>query len=373
MDLPYSNILPVDKLSQCFKNTTNSYKFYWFLAILEEITQNQKTELKMSDLALRMVSLVWYPLDYYKLSFGKQDGFKKIARKITSKVQINNSVKSGDLIKQIESNLTQNEQKEIYIEVSKLLDWVPYRFIRPFWGELLKGEKDSKVNGRIRELARKSNQNKTHQSIYHFSGNNKRKIQVDEKWAYYLNKNQEVIRGFIYWHLIQFLQKHNPNVIGLSEKLFKPTKRELTVGRKFWRNYLKLNKNLSCIYSNAIVKNNFSLDHFLPWSYVAHDELWNLIPTLKNVNSSKGNQLPNLDEYLHAFSSLQYRAFHSFLENGDKAEDVLEGYAKLFNSDIGGLRQMPQNQFTQKIKDTIIPMHQIAQNMGFSSNWTYQL
>ena len=71
MKLPYSNNLPIDRLSQCFNDTTNSYKFYWFLAILEEVCQNQRTILKMSDLALRMVSLVWYPLDYYKLSFGK--------------------------------------------------------------------------------------------------------------------------------------------------------------------------------------------------------------------------------------------------------------------------------------------------------------
>lgn len=370
MQLPNSNTLPIDRLSQCFNNTTNSYKFYWFLAILEEITQNQRTKLKMSDLALRMVSLVWYPLDYYKLSFGKQDSFKKIATSISSKMKVDNTPNSLELFSQIQSELPPNEIKKVYTEVKKLLRWVPYRFIRPFFAEILNGMTDGKVNAAIKHLANKSFVNNSNKIIYRFLDDGR--IEIDKKWAVYLYKNQQIIRGFIYWHLVQFLQKHNPNVIGLSEKLFKPAERDLKIGRKFWRSYLNHNRDLNCIYSNKLVKSNFSIDHFLPWSYVAHDELWNLIPTFKNVNSSKGNQLPNLDEYLHAFSLLQYKAVHSFLKNGDQAKDILEGYIKLFNDNIRGLKQIPQKQFEQKLKDTIIPMHQIAQNMGFPSNWTYQ-
>ena len=32
---------------------------------------------------------------------------------------------------------------------------------------------------------------------------------------------------------------------------------------------------------------NISIDHFVPWSYVAHDELWNLTPTTRSINSTK--------------------------------------------------------------------------------------
>ncbi|RMD90092.1 MAG: ATP-binding cassette domain-containing protein [Calditrichaeota bacterium] len=35
MKLPDSEILPIKYLSAVFKYTTNSYKFYWFLAIFE--------------------------------------------------------------------------------------------------------------------------------------------------------------------------------------------------------------------------------------------------------------------------------------------------------------------------------------------------
>lgn len=36
-----------------------------------------------------------------------------------------------------------------------------------------------------------------------------------------------------------------------------------------------------------------SIDHYVTWSFVLHDELWNLIPTFKNINSYKGNNIPN--------------------------------------------------------------------------------
>ncbi|TDO96070.1 hypothetical protein EV145_11243 [Flavobacterium sp. 245] len=35
MSLPNSQIVPIDKLSSVFSNTSSTYKFYWFLALLE--------------------------------------------------------------------------------------------------------------------------------------------------------------------------------------------------------------------------------------------------------------------------------------------------------------------------------------------------
>ncbi|MGB1242386.1 MAG: HNH endonuclease domain-containing protein, partial [Chitinophagales bacterium] len=352
---------------------TNSYKFYWFLAILDELIEGKTTILKMENLAIRMLTQVWYPLDFYKLSFGKQDSFKGIVQGITSKISIDNSINSPDLFQQINDDLNTDEKRQVNKEILGLLKWVPYRFIRPFFAEKLKGEKDYKVNKLIKQFANKSFEGKRHQSIYRFIDNHK--IEVDNYWAEYFNKNQQIIRGFIYWNLLQFLQKNNPNVIGLSEKLFKPSKRDFKTAKKFWGSYLQAQKKFSCIYSKQFITNTFSIDHFLPWSYVAHDELWNLVPTLKKVNSSKNNNLPSINQYLDPFIRLQYKAFHSFYKkaNGDENQlKVLESYATLFNTSFEEIAKLPQKQFKQKIKDTLIPMHQIAQNMGFSSNWTYQ-
>ena len=41
-----------------------------------------------------------------------------------------------------------------------------------------------------------------------------------------------------------------------------------------------------------------NIDHYVPWGFVLHNELWNLIPTFKNINSSKGNNIRNKNKYL---------------------------------------------------------------------------
>jgi HNH endonuclease len=45
--------------------------------------------------------------------------------------------------------------------------------------------------------------------------------------------------------------------------------------------------------SGAPLDDAFSIDHFLPWSFVAHDLLWNLTPVFGTTNSKKGDALPN--------------------------------------------------------------------------------
>lgn len=60
---------------------------------------------------------------------------------------------------------------------------------------------------------------------------------------------------------------------------------------------------------------------YIPWSYVAHDELYNLTPTTKNVNSSKSNRLPtfykNLEEILHpVYNSAKNMGFPEWEVNG---------------------------------------------------------
>nr|MCU0340111.1 hypothetical protein [Spirosomataceae bacterium] len=79
MTLPHSGELDIPKLSSVFRDTTNSYKYYWFLSILDCLQDNNSPVIAQQEIALRMLSNVWYPLDYFKLSFGTQDGFKKVA------------------------------------------------------------------------------------------------------------------------------------------------------------------------------------------------------------------------------------------------------------------------------------------------------
>ena len=52
---------------------------------------------------------------------------------------------------------------------------------------------------------------------------------------------------------------------------------------------------LSCIWSAASLRadRNMEIDHCFPWSRWPNNDLWNLLPSKKSINSNKGNKLPS--------------------------------------------------------------------------------
>jgi hypothetical protein len=361
--LPRHKSLAVNLLTECFQDTTNSYKFYWFLAILDHLKDAGQSNIPYEDLYLRMISSVWYPLDYFKLSFGKQDSFKKLAISLSCHLKIDNGPLAPDLYKQLINSLTNDQVASITKEVSSTLHrWVAFRFLRPFFHEeLAKVKNDHLINGAIIKLANEKKKNVP----YHFGVSS---IIIDESWKEYFQSHQAILRGFINWHLIKFLQKNNPNVIGLSEKLFRPKARNLIAAKKYWTTFLAAN-NLSCIYSGRqILPNEYSLDHFVPWSYITHDQLWNLVPVSNIANSSKGDQLPDLPTYFDQFCRLQFSAFSFYRDNG--AINLLEDYYSVLPGD--SLLSDKYDTFSQKMKSEISAHLRSAKNLGFRDNFIYR-
>jgi hypothetical protein len=87
-DLPLSKNLPVEHLASGFDSVTNSYKYYWFLSILEHIRTHQSRIIYTNDLLSRMVAGVWYPANYFKLSFGKQDRLGQVTIQVGEKANL---------------------------------------------------------------------------------------------------------------------------------------------------------------------------------------------------------------------------------------------------------------------------------------------
>ena len=362
MELPESDKVDVSRLSSVFSDTTNSYKFYWLLAILDGLRETGQTRLSMQDLSLRMIANVWYPLDYFKLSFGKQDGFKPIADFVSERITVDNRPTAKSLFSQINAGLSATDLAQLHRKVSVLLNWVPYRFIRPFFAQETRGLLDQHVNARIAELA-----NQTHTAPYRFVGDD---IEINDAWAAYLQQRQAILRGFTYWHLVRFLQKNNPNVIGLSEKLEKPGVRILNNANKFWKDYLTQHPTLTCIYSGqSITASNLSLDHFLPWSFVAHDQIWNIIPTPKSINSAKSDWLPSVDLYFSGYAQMQFDGFHFHAANG--RNKLLEDYSVLFGQSLESIQQQPFTWFAERLERAVLPQLQTARNLGFFYPFEY--
>ncbi|MFW5804880.1 MAG: HNH endonuclease domain-containing protein [bacterium] len=367
MSLPWSSILPIEILSSIFNNTTNSYKFYWFLSILEKLKTNPDKKLYIEDLAIEMICEVWYPLNFFKLSFGAQDQFPIAIKELQTKSNLPIETKKNDLflrVKEVKDN------QNIGRIINQLSRYVPYRFLSPWYFENLRRIQDSKKNNLIISLSNNNYNNEIKPSFYRFTDDGA--IEINKLWKAYLLKHLRVLQGFTYWHLINYLQRNNPNVPNISDKLFPPEYRILVNAKKFWNSFFDVKKNFQCIYSGEILsKNNFSIDHFLPWSFVAHDQLWNLLPIPKSVNSSKGDNLPS-EKYYDNFSSIQFDAFHIAVENKSITAKILEDYSILFNDNIRSIKKLDKRQFGIILINNIKPLIQIAANMGFKTNWYYK-
>ena len=114
-----------------------------------------------------------------------------------------------------------------------------------------------------------------------------------------------------------------------------------------------------------------SLDHFIPWSFVLHNEIWNLYPMYKNINSSKNNKLPDKDKYLTLFCEKQYQAF-LVAKKWNKEKKITEQYLHvkrdIFEIDKDDRRH---DAFLLGMKQTIEPLYQIANNQRYLI-WSYE-
>ena len=363
--LPHSNQLPISALAASFDEVTNSYKFYWFLAILDHIKESQTRTIPIATLLAHMVARVWFPTNYFRLSFGKQDQLSNIATLLRESSGLPIDSSYSQVFDEALRHM--RDKDDIGKSIYKLARFVPYRFLRPFFSRDLRGLKDTEINRRISELSQITFDHSL--CLYRFTEKEKA-IDLHPEWLEYIKQHFTIIRGFCLWNLIEYLQKHNPNIPNIPGKLFEPQERDMKRAREFWDIVFK-NRPLQCIYSGATLDaKRYSLDHFIPWSFTANDCIWNIIPTTKEVNSSKSDSIPNIDRYFDAFAQTQLDAVRIISEKKPK---LLEDHFLLFKVDSASkLQKMDFQDFSQHLRDTIIPQVQIARNMGFLTDWEYR-
>ena len=74
-------------------------------------------------------------------------------------------------------------------------------------------------------------------------------------------------------------------------------------------------KHKCFICNNIIVKNDISIDHVIPWSYMYSDDIWNLVYVCKDCNSRKSNRIPS-EEEIHKLKSRNHRLLN-YMENNN--------------------------------------------------------
>ena len=106
------------------------------------------------------------------------------------------------------------------------------------------------------------------------------------------------------------MQDRNPGVPGIIYKVCPENEelRKLEQARELWKFVEKITGNpIKEIYTGRDIPiEQLSIDHFVPRSYISNDELWNLTPMRKSLNSSTNNKLPEWNEYFEPFAKYQF-------------------------------------------------------------------
>lgn len=361
VDVPYSREVDYITFSRVLKDdrVVASYKMYWLLAILDEV-QEGNIEIEFRKLITRMIAYAWYPISKFKLYFGACDNLGKVVNYISDTYNLKSNINKGKLIDFIYNS----DDKELNKMIKNLTYNVPQKFLSPFYDGIAKEPPLKTVMILSKEHKR---------WIYEIYRNSDEEncIRIREGWDEYLKYNYKMIQGWVYYKLVCFLQKRNPNVPGIAMKLEAPLNRKLTTQTKIWtsiigrKNIIDLYTGLPFTKENYKEHGNLSMDHFIPWSFVLHDQMWNLVPTFKNINSQKSDNLFNYEDYIEGLAKLQYDAF-CFVVDENKKDEIEEYRGILRVPDAVAFKgKGSYEEFFKRYKDGTCPIYNIAANQGF--------
>ncbi len=204
----FNNSAPLNRL---FVNTSESYKFFWFQAILNKVLAGKK-EMAFEELVNEMIADAWYIVMGNHLKLGPQDAIEDIVLYISKNYKIKPEADKNTILAFLECCSNSEIKRRKY----KLIEHVPYRLQAPFMDNI-KGS-DWKIG--MKELTRKIN----HEGnlIYYFSEFNgmQTTITIQDEWYEYFHQNCEIVTGWLRYNMLNYIQRRNPDVSCTLEKLW---------------------------------------------------------------------------------------------------------------------------------------------------------
>ena len=308
IDGKYHNSLDIEGFSYMMKDPSYCYKFYWLEAIVQLISEGIQ-ETTFDSVIDEMICNAWYSVREFHLHLSGlqadgqiRDGLERAVITLSglsnlpanaSKVEIKNAIHSFEL--------------ELKASKEQLTNMVPYRALAGFFPDKLQ-ESDWSIR-RITAYIQKVNKESV--LLPYVLGNEsrlKKHIYFQPEWVEMIRDNMVSILGWIQYEKVKWLQNNNPEVPGLVYKLapMDEKMRKLNNVRKLWESVLELCEVRDVFTDEIIKQRQYDVDHFIPWSFVMNDELWNLMPMDSSLNSSKSNKLPKWDPFFMRFASNQF-------------------------------------------------------------------
>lgn len=314
----YYNTLYVEGFSRMMKDPSYCYKFYWLEAIVQLISENKK-EATYNEIIDEMIANAWYSVLEFHVHLSGifvdgqiKDNLEKAVCKLfelsgaspnSSKTEIKNQIHKYN--------------KNLYKEKMELTKSVPIKALSGFANVGAEKISLDSSAGRMMEYYNKINQSSI--LLPYVFGNESglsRKLTFNEEWIRMIEDNTVTILGWIQLEKVKWLQNNNPEIPGLVYKLspMDEKMRKLTHVRALWGSILELQQVADVFKDAPIEKEAYDVDHFIPWSFVMNDELWNLMPMDSTLNSSKSNRLPNWEPFFKRFAFNQYAMYELIYE-----------------------------------------------------------
>jgi len=357
-----------------FRNTDTTYKFFWFLSLLDkakiaDFRSDLRVEIK--ELAREMVAQAWPCRRLFKLWFGHQDRLQGLIDELAETSGLPDNARL-DEVRNAALELSQ-------ADLSLLQDFVPYRFLTPWLRSALVGVSDHGRNQLIQLLAARC-AHSPRPTPYSFDSviGRPKQIVIGSKWLTFLQSNHLPLRAFAQLSVARYFETRNPGIPGIINKLERPGIRKLEKARTFWNTVL-VQQPLRCIYSGEPIRADYDLDHFLPWSFVTHDLIWNLTPAPGAINLAKSDAVPSLNRYLDAFVDQHYVAMpvlQTALTDLRGAqlralEAITLEYTTLFKVPATEFFQLSRDQYTKVLSTEIHAQADVARRLNFEADWIW--
>lgn len=139
-------------LGQVFKDTTNSYKLFWFLAILSLLKRSEERSFRLADIFTEMAVAAWHPVCLFRLSLGRQDKLQDVILEIQKKSSLPPNA-APEVIRKFMGDSADAQTKLEYFK-----RYVPTRFLTPWFADKLRGERDDTTHTREIQMMAKESQ-----------------------------------------------------------------------------------------------------------------------------------------------------------------------------------------------------------------------
>lgn len=327
IDTQYYNRLDIESFSHMMKDPSYCYKFYWLEAIVQLISEGVQ-ETTFDAVIDEMICNAWYSVREFHihLSGMQADGQVRdgLERAIICLSEVSNLPANASKVEI--KNAIKEHAAELKSAKEQLTNMVPYRALAGFFdkaGETVDWGSVKRLTTYIERI------NRDVVLLPYTLGESsklKKEICFQTSWMEMIQDNAVAILGWIQCEKVKWLQNNNPEVPGLIYKLapLDEKMRKLSHVRKLWDGILDIRSINDVFTGEKINKDKYDVDHFIPWSFVMNDELWNLMPMDSGLNSSKSNRLPEWEIFFGKFAQNQFIMYETVHEK--------EGIRKLYEA-----------------------------------------